>query len=96
MKLLVATEMTGGRFHRIRSAAAAKCPERPKLPDFYTAWARSRHHQDQEEAEATKLVAELDRDGPRHPTGPGPSCDITATQVEHGTRDFAALATINF
>jgi len=52
--------------------------------------ARSRHHQDQEEAEATKLVAELDRDGPRHPTGPGPSCDITATQAEHGTRDFAA------
>src|SRR4029077_15809143 len=51
----------------------------------------SRHHQDQEkaEAEATKLVAELDRDGPRHPTGPGPSCDITATQAEHGTRDFA-------
>jgi hypothetical protein len=54
--------------------------------------ARSRHHQDQEEAEATKLVAELDRDGPRHPTGPGPSCDITATQAEHGT----PLATINF
>jgi hypothetical protein len=33
--------MTGGRFHRIRSAAAAKCPERPKLPDFHTAWANT-------------------------------------------------------
>ena len=40
-KLLVATEMTGGRFHRIRSAPAAKCPECPKLPDFHTAWAQS-------------------------------------------------------
>jgi hypothetical protein len=33
--------MTGGRFHRIKSAAAAKCPERLKLPDFHTAWAQS-------------------------------------------------------
>jgi hypothetical protein len=36
MKLLVATEMIGGRFHRIRSSAAAKCAVRPKLRDIFT------------------------------------------------------------
>jgi hypothetical protein len=43
MKLMVATEMTEGRFHRIRSSAAAKCASAPKLRDFHTAWASSRH-----------------------------------------------------
>lgn len=32
--LRVVTAITGGRSHRIRSAAAAKCTERPKLQDF--------------------------------------------------------------
>jgi hypothetical protein len=36
MKLLVATEMIGGRFHRIRSSAAEKCTVRPKLRDIFT------------------------------------------------------------
>jgi len=33
-KLLVAAEMTGGRFHRIRSAAAAKCEAAPQVARF--------------------------------------------------------------
>jgi len=41
MKLLVATEMTGGRFHRIRSSAAVKCAPATKLRDFHTAWTLS-------------------------------------------------------
>src|SRR5436190_16770490 len=34
MKLLVATEMTRGRFRRIRSAAAAKCVGAPQVAGF--------------------------------------------------------------
>ena len=34
MKLLVATEMTGGRFHRIGSSAAAKCTSAPQVARF--------------------------------------------------------------
>jgi hypothetical protein len=41
MKLLIALRLTGGRFHRIKSSAAAKCAGAPKLRDFHTAWTLS-------------------------------------------------------
>jgi hypothetical protein len=42
MKPLVATEMTGDRFHRIRSSAAAKCAGAPQVAGFLHGLGHSR------------------------------------------------------